>query len=96
MAKVGLKVAAINASTRDKASRLRNDSEDLWVTVRTNGDIVPAGPEQLKCAEFEKAVRDDIFWARTCGLGFDEVHLLNVWGRQFRKDFLQMGFVRLV
>ena len=64
------------------------------MTVRTNGNVVLAGPEQLKCAKFEKAVRDDIFWARTCGLGFDEVHLLNVWGRQFRKDFLQMGFVK--
>jgi superfamily II DNA helicase RecQ len=29
-----------------------------------------------------------------CGLGFDEVHLLNVWGPRFRKDFLQMGFVK--
>jgi hypothetical protein len=92
MAKVGLKVNAINASTRDEASRLRN--EELWVTARTHGNVVLAGPEQLTCAEFEKAVRDDIFWARTCGLGFDEVHLLNVWGRQFRKDFLQMGFVK--
>ena len=82
MAKVGLKVTAINASTHDEASRLHN--EELWVTVRTNGDVVLTGLKQLKCAEFEKAVRDDIFWARTCGLGFDEVHLLNVWGWQFR------------
>ena len=36
MAKVGLKVTAINASTRDEASRLRN--EELWVIVRTNGE----------------------------------------------------------
>ena len=54
MAKVGLKVTAINASTHDEASRLHK--EELWVTVRTNGNVVLAGPEQLKCAEFEKAV----------------------------------------
>ena len=92
MAKVGLEVAAINASTRDEASRLHN--EELWVTARTTGNVILAGPEQLKCKEFEKAVRDNIFWARVCGLGFDEVHLLNVWGPCFRKDFLQMGFVK--
>ena len=38
---------------------------------------------------------DNVFWARACGLGFDEVHLLNVWGPQFHKDFLQMGFVKV-
>ena len=59
-----------------------------------NGNVIVAGPEQLECNEFEKAVRDDKFWARMCGLGFDEVQLLNVWGPQFRKDFLQMGFVK--
>ena len=92
MSKIGLRVAAINASTHDEASCLRN--EELWVTARAQGNVILAGPEQLKSAEFEKAVRDDVFWARTCGLGFDEVHLLNVWGRQFHKDFLQMGFVK--
>jgi len=54
MAKVGLKVTAINSLTRDQALHLHN--EELWVTARTKGDVVPAGPEQLKCAEFEKAV----------------------------------------
>ncbi|KAF8221012.1 hypothetical protein L208DRAFT_1330535, partial [Tricholoma matsutake] len=34
------------------------------------------------------------FWAWVCSLGFDEVHLLNVWGPHFHKDFLQMGFVK--
>jgi len=92
MTKVGLNVVAINSTTRDEGLRLRN--EELWVTVRTNGNVIVAGPEQLKCNEFEKAVRDDKFWARTCGLGFDEVQVLNVWGPQFRKDYLQMGFVK--
>ena len=63
MAKVGLKFTAISASTRDEASRLHN--EELWVTVHTSGNVVLAGPEQFKCAEFEKAVQDNIFWTRT-------------------------------
>jgi hypothetical protein len=62
--------------------------------ARTKCNVILAGPEQLKCKEFEKAVRDDKFWARVCGLGFEKVHLLNVWGPHFRKDFLQMGFVK--
>lgn len=92
MAKVGLEVVAINASTRGEASRLRN--EELWVTARTTGNVILAGPEQRK--EFEKAVRDDIFWARVCGLGFYEVHLLNVWGRAFAKTFYRWALSRLV
>jgi superfamily II DNA helicase RecQ len=92
MSKVGLEVTAINSSTRDEA--LRHQQEELWVTVRTSGNVIVAGPEQLKSKEFEKSVLNDVFWAWTCGLGFDEVHLLNVWGPHFRKDFLQMGFVK--
>ena len=92
MLRVGLRAAAINASTCNEASHIHN--EELWVTAHTHINVILAGPEQLKCAEFEKAVRDDIFWARTCSLGFDEVHLLNVWCWQFRKDFLQMGFCK--
>ena len=83
---------AINAQTRSDAQRLRN--EELWTTARTKPNIILTGPEQLKCAEFEKALRDEEFFTRVCGTGFDEVHLLNTWGASFRKDFQQMGFVK--
>ena len=73
--------AAINASTRNEASHIHN--EELWVTAHTHINVILAGPEQLKCAEFEKAVRDNIFWARTCGLGFNEVG-----------SFAKTGFVK--
>ena len=92
MSKVGLDVIAINSSTRDDASR--HQQEELWMTACSQGNVIVAGPKQLKSKEFEKTVIDDVFWARTCGLGFDEVQLLNVWGPRFRKDFLQMGFVK--
>jgi superfamily II DNA helicase RecQ len=85
MDKVGIKVTAINSSTRDEASHLRYER---WVMAWANGNIIVAGLEQLKSKEFEQMLLDEVFWARVCGLGFDEVHLLNVWGPHFRKDFL--------
>jgi len=57
--------------------------------------VIVASPKQLKSKEFEKAVLDEVFWAQICGLGFDEIHLLNIWGPSFCKDFLQMGFVKV-
>ena len=70
MAKVGLKIATINALTCNEALCLHN--KKLWVTVCTSGNIILTGPKQLKCAEFEMTIQDDIFWAHTCGLGFVE------------------------
>jgi hypothetical protein len=89
---MGLDIIAINSLTCDDTSR--HQQEKLWVTVRSQDNVIVAGPEQLKSKEFEKTVIDDVFWAWTCGLGFDEVHLLNVWGPHFRKNFLQMGFIK--
>ncbi|KAJ7728213.1 hypothetical protein B0H16DRAFT_1331065, partial [Mycena metata] len=67
---------------------------DLWMLARTKPNVILTGPEQRKSADFEKALRDDEFYNRICGTGFDEVHLLNSWGASFRKDFGQMGFVK--
>ena len=57
------------------------------------GNIIIAGPEQLKSKKFKKTVIDYIFWAWTCELGFDEVHLLNVWGPHFQKKIWFMYMV---
>ena len=59
MSKVGLDVIAINSSTRDDA--LRHRQEELWVTAHSQGNVIVAGPEQLKSKEFEKTVIDDVF-----------------------------------
>ncbi|KAJ6592013.1 hypothetical protein B0H10DRAFT_2329477 [Mycena sp. CBHHK59/15] len=92
MRALGLDALAINSETRSEAQRRRN--EDLWVVARTKPNVVLTGPEQLKSDDFEKALRDEEFYERICGTGFDEVHLLNTWGVSFRKDFGQMGFVK--
>ncbi|KAK7015999.1 ATP-dependent DNA helicase Q1 [Favolaschia claudopus] len=88
----GLDALAINSDTRLDALRLRN--EELWVTARTKPNVILTGPEQLSRSEFEKSLRDEKFFRRICGTGFDEVHLLNTWGASFRKDFQQMGFLK--
>lgn len=92
MTTLGLKVSVINADTADEAQRLRN--EDLWVAARAEPTIIIAGPEQLTSDGFKLALRDEEFYNRICGVGFDEIHLLNVWGPYFRKAFEQMGFMK--
>ncbi|KAJ7889003.1 hypothetical protein B0H13DRAFT_1626896, partial [Mycena leptocephala] len=91
MKALGLKAVAINTHTRMDARRLHNI--DLWMQARTEPNVILTGPEQLKSAEYEMALRDDAFQERICGTGFDEIHLLNSWGASFRKEFQQMGFV---
>ncbi|KAJ7796057.1 hypothetical protein B0H14DRAFT_2494371 [Mycena olivaceomarginata] len=59
MTLLGLDVLAINSQTRSDALRLKN--EELWVVARKKPNIILTGPEQLKSAEFEKAVRDKEF-----------------------------------
>lgn len=92
MRSVNLSALAINSDTCDEA--LTANNEDLWVTARKAINVIVAGPEQFKSDNFEKALRDDYFYNRSCGVGFDEVHLLNVWGPRFRQDFNQMGYVK--
>jgi hypothetical protein len=86
MTLLSLDVLAINSQTRSDSLRLKN--EELWLTARKKPNIILTGPGQLVTAEFEKALRDKEFYARFCGTGFDEFHLLNTWGASFRKPFL--------
>ncbi|KAF4596164.1 hypothetical protein EYR40_008154 [Pleurotus pulmonarius] len=92
MKAMGLETTAINSLTRDEANRRQN--EELWQTARKSFSVIISGPEQLRSREFASALDDDDFSRRICGVGFDEVHLLNSWGRSFRKDFQQMGFLK--
>ncbi|KAF7371951.1 hypothetical protein MVEN_00053100 [Mycena venus] len=79
MRSVNLSALAINSDTCYEA--LTANNEDLWLTARKDINVIVAGPEQLKSDNFEKALRDDYFYNRSCGVGFDE-------------DFNQMGYVK--
>jgi hypothetical protein len=67
MSKVGLDVIAINSSTHDDTSR--HQQEELWVTACSQGNVIIAGPEQLKSKDFEKTVIDDIFFGTDVWVG---------------------------
>ncbi|KAJ7674126.1 hypothetical protein B0H17DRAFT_1140777 [Mycena rosella] len=74
MTKMDLDVLAINSETRNEAQRVRN--EELWTVARMKPNVILSGPEQLKCSEFEKSLRDPDFFARICGTGFDERNII--------------------
>ncbi|KAJ7799649.1 hypothetical protein B0H14DRAFT_2616859 [Mycena olivaceomarginata] len=59
MTKLGLKAMAINSETKTVAQQ---EDKDLWRLARTEPNVVLTGPEQLKTADFEKAIRDTTFY----------------------------------
>ncbi|RDB22161.1 ATP-dependent DNA helicase Q-like 3 [Hypsizygus marmoreus] len=52
------------------------------------------GPEQLSTRDFELLLQHAGFTKWMCGLGVDEIHLLNSWGAFFRPAFQQIRFIR--
>ena len=52
-------------------------------------------PEQLISKDFNDLIKEDgQFAACVCAIAVDEVHLLNMWGKGWRKAFQQIGWVR--
>jgi len=49
--------------------------------------------EQLKSPAFASVPNDEQFIRRICLLGVDEVHLMNPWGKSFRKVFEEVGWM---
>ncbi|KAI0040281.1 P-loop containing nucleoside triphosphate hydrolase protein, partial [Auriscalpium vulgare] len=89
---LGVSTIVINADTQSAALRR---GEDLWVTVqRKHISAVLLAPEQLIYKGFERLINDAGFTQRLCFLDIDEVHLLDKWGANFRKAFLEIGYVR--
>jgi len=56
--------------------------------------VVLVSPEQLLTQRFEAAISDKDFAKRVCVMAVDEAHLLNTWGKSFRKSYLQVGWAR--
>ncbi|KAH7920578.1 P-loop containing nucleoside triphosphate hydrolase protein, partial [Leucogyrophana mollusca] len=86
-----LTALAINA---DSVEAARKEDRNLFREVRVGITMVLVSPEQLKSNGFASVLDDPVFSQRVAMMAVDEAHLLLVWGKGFRKDFLQIGFMR--
>jgi hypothetical protein len=91
MAKLGVSAVMINA---DSVASSRIRGENLWIKARTGISMIILGPEQLISKGFQDLLKHEPFFDRVCALGVDEIHLLLMWGLDFRKSFTQIGFMR--
>ena len=83
----GLTTVIINAETPERS--------DMWTRAGESGSrVLLLSPEQLISKRLEKLVNDSGFRRRVCLLSVDEVHLLDTWGKSFRKAYLQIEFMR--
>ena len=87
----GLRARAVN---RDTVQLAQKDNMNLYKEILTGATIVLVSPEQLLSQRFEVAISDKDFAKRVCMMAIDEVHLLNTWGKSFRKLYLQVGWAR--
>ncbi|KAJ8463000.1 hypothetical protein ONZ51_g10537 [Trametes cubensis] len=87
----GIRSLVIN---RETLATARGKKTSLWVIARTDISILLLSPEQLASPGFESLLRHPAFYSRICGLGLDELHLLDSWGLGFRQSYRQMGYVR--
>jgi superfamily II DNA helicase RecQ len=62
--------------------------------VEDGRNVLFMAPEQLISPGFNDLANDGgEFAAQLCAIAVDEAHLLNTWGRSWRKAFRQIGFV---
>lgn len=91
MEKFGLSAEVINADTLHDS---RRRGEDLWKKAETGPSLVFLAPEQLISPKYNALIKaDGKFAVRICTIAADEAHLLNTWGRSWRKAFQQIGLV---
>lgn len=77
----------INAETPERSG--------MWDRAGESGSrVLLLSPEQLISKRLEKLVNDPSFCKRVCLLAIDEVHLLDTWGKSFRKAYQQIKFTR--
>jgi superfamily II DNA helicase RecQ len=92
MAALGLKGLVINGDTIHEA---QVQGEDIWAKAVTEPSIVFMAPEQLISPGFGNLSKNDSeFAVRVSVIVVDEAHLLNTWGKSWRKAFTQIGWVR--
>jgi hypothetical protein len=92
MEKYSLSAVAITEDTVS-ATRMQGGS-CLWEIARTSSSMIFMSPEQLSSNGFGRLLDNDFFTSRLVGLGCDEAHLIDSWGKLFRKSFRNIGLVR--
>lgn len=92
MENFGLSALVINADTLHDS---RQRGEDLWKKAETGPSLVFLAPEQLISPKFNTLIKaNGNFANRVSAIAVDEAHLINTWGRSWRKAFQQIGLVR--
>ncbi len=86
-----MRALVINQRTNSEAAMKK---ESLWTVARSGIDMILLSPEQLATKGFENLINDSELSCRICGFLVDEMHLINTWGKGFRKKFTQIGFAR--
>lgn len=85
MAVLGLKGLVINGDTIHEA---QVQGEDIWAEAVTMSNIVFMAPEQLIFPGFGNLSKNDSeFAVQVLVIVVDKVHLLNMWGKSWRKAF---------
>ncbi|KAF8166677.1 P-loop containing nucleoside triphosphate hydrolase protein [Pholiota molesta] len=83
--------ATVNSITKQEADK---KELNIWKQVEAETDVVLVSPEMLSTPGFQYLVDSKLFCGRLYAICFDELHLLNSWGVNFRPDFQQIAFVR--
>ncbi|CDO73525.1 hypothetical protein BN946_scf185013.g160 [Trametes cinnabarina] len=89
----GFSTLIINKDTTDRARR-EDPPREIWDAAPA-AEVLLLSPEQLTSANFAALLRNKEYQSRVVVLGVDEIHLLNTWGKTFRRDFLEIGSVRM-
>ncbi|KAH7918113.1 P-loop containing nucleoside triphosphate hydrolase protein [Leucogyrophana mollusca] len=90
MRQAQLTTIAINADTVEAA---RKENRNLFREACVGITMILVSPEQLKLSSFASVLDDPKFSQKISMMAVDETHLLLIWGKGFRKDFLQISFM---
>ncbi|VDB97671.1 unnamed protein product [Peniophora sp. CBMAI 1063] len=92
MEALGLSSIVITANSISHA-RMHNQPSP-WSLAVSQAAMIVMSPEQLSSDAFNHLLDMAEFNTRLLALGVDEIHLIDTWGRDFRKAFKNIGAVR--
>ncbi|EIW74433.1 P-loop containing nucleoside triphosphate hydrolase protein [Coniophora puteana RWD-64-598 SS2] len=88
----GIDALVIN---RDTLEREYKKGRNLYKeAVRIGSRVILVAPEQLASKGFESILANSDLCSRLRVMAIDEAHLMNSWGKTFRKAYREVGWVR--